>query len=201
MTSAPRSKSTRLQRRIPHAALLRGINVGGKNKVSMAALAEVFTRAGCTDVRTYIQSGNVVFVAAQASARRISSLVAQQIRERFGFDAPVVIRTAEELRRIAASNPFLRSEVDMRSLHVAFLANAPDARRVAGLDPTRSPGDDFQVVGREVYLHLPNGVARTKLTNRYFDTALATVSTIRNWRTVLKLVELAEQVGVDVEDG
>ena len=195
MTRAARSKSTRMQGTMPHVALLRGINVGGKNKMSMAALAEVFTRAGCADVRTYIQSGNVVFVAAQASAKRISSLVSQQIRERFGFDVPVVIRTAEELRRVAANNPFLRRVVDTGSLHVAFLAAAPDSRRVASLDPNRSCGDAFQVVGREVYLHLPNGVARTKFTNNYFDATLATVSTIRNWRTVSKLVEMTKTAG------
>lgn len=194
MSKAARCESPRSQRTLPHAALLRGINVGGKNKVSMAALAEVFTGAGCADVQTYIQSGNVVFVAAPGSAKRIASLLSQRIRERFGFEAPVVIRTAQELRRVAANNPFLRSEVDTSSLHVAFLANAPDARRIAGLDPNRSSGDAFQVVGRHVYLRLPNGVARTKLTNSYFDAALATVSTIRNWRTVLKLVEMTKAI-------
>ncbi len=104
MSKAAKSASNRSQRTRPYAALLRGINVGGKNKVSMAALAEVFTRAGCADVRTYIQSGNVVFVAAQASAKRIPCLVSQRILERFGCEAPVVIRTAQELRRVAANN-------------------------------------------------------------------------------------------------
>ena len=195
MSKAARSESTRSKRTVVHAALLRGINVGGKNKVSMGPLAEVFTGAGCAEVQTYIQSGNVVFLAAPASAKRMPSLVSQRIRERFGFEVPVVIRTAEELGRVASNNPFLRSGVDTSSLSVGFLADAPDARRIAALDPNRSAGDAFQVVGRHVYLHLPNGVARTKLTNRYFDAALATVSTFRNWRTVLKLVEMTEATG------
>ena len=195
MARAARSKLTRLQCTMPHVALLRGINVGGKNKVSMTALAEVFAQAGCTDVRTYIQSGNVVFLAARASAKRLSRLVPQQIRERFGFGVPIVIRTAEELGYVAANNPFLRPGSDTGSLYIAFLADAPNSCRVASLDPNRSWGDAFQVVGREVYLHLPNGAARTKLTNNYFDATLATVSTFRNWRTVSKLVEMTKAAG------
>jgi uncharacterized protein (DUF1697 family) len=174
-----------------HVALLRGINVGGKNLLPMKDLAALFESAGCGDVRTYIQSGNVLFAAKPALAGRISALVTKAIARDFGFSVPVVTRSADELRRVAGANPFLRSGVDLAALHVAFLLDEPSAERVAGLDPKRSPPDEFRVLGREIYLRCPTGMAKTKLTNAYFDSKLATVSTARNWNTVNKLIELA----------
>jgi uncharacterized protein (DUF1697 family) len=170
--------------------LLRGINVGGKNKLLM-----LFTDADCADVVTYIQSGNVVFRASLACARRIPGVISERIATRFRLRVPVILRSADELRDAASRNPWVKSGAAPGSLHVAFLADAPDKRRLAALDPHHSPGDSFTVRGREVYLWLPGGVARTKLTNAYFDSALATTSTLRNWRTVLKLVEIVEARG------
>lgn len=172
-------------------ALLRGINVGGKNKLPMADLAAVFVAAGCRNVRTYIQSGNVVFDAPPKLAAALPGVITAAIQRQFGFESPVIIRTAAEMRAVAAANPLLRPGVDTKMLHVVFLADAPRPTDVARLDPNRSPGDVFEVHVREVYLHLPNGVADSKLTNRYFDSTLRTVSTARNWATVLKLVELS----------
>jgi uncharacterized protein (DUF1697 family) len=157
----------------------------------MADVADVFAGAGCADVRTYIQSGNVVFSATVACAKELAQSVAAQIADRFGLSVPVVLRTADELQKVSAANPFLKAGADQESLHVVFLANAPDKRHVAALDPQRSPGDRFEVRGKEIYLQLPNGMGRTKLSNAYFDSKLDTISTVRNWRTVLKLVEMA----------
>ncbi|MFN0009365.1 MAG: DUF1697 domain-containing protein [Planctomycetota bacterium] len=175
-----------------HVALLRGINVGGKNQLPMADLVRIFTEAGCSDVRTFIQSGNVVFDANPKLAQRIPAIVEKEIDGSFGLHVPVVLRTSDELRETLARNPFVKKGVDPDGLHVAFLADAPDRSRAASLDPKRSPGDSFVLRGREVYLHLPNGVARTKLTNAWFDSKLATTSTLRNWRTVGKLLEMTQ---------
>jgi uncharacterized protein (DUF1697 family) len=117
------------------------------------------------------------------------------ILKRFGLQVPVVVRSAEELSAAAEANPFLEKRakaVDVDRLHVAFLAREPERKRVEALDPRRSPPDEFIVRGRDIYLHLPHGVAKTKLTNAYFDSKLATVSTMRNWRTVLKMVDLTQ---------
>jgi len=176
-----------------HVALLRGINVGGKHPVPMPELAALFAGAGCGDVRTYIQSGNVIFRADAALAARLPALAAEAIRERFGFPVPVVLRRADELAAAAAANPFLAEGAEPKALHVAFLADAPAPAAVAGLEPDRSPPDRFLVVGREVYLHCPNGVARTRLTTAWLDSRLATVSTLRNWRTVLTLARMAAE--------
>jgi uncharacterized protein (DUF1697 family) len=171
-------------------ALLRGINVGGKNNLPMKSLSALFTDAGCSDVRTYVQSGNVVFRANSSLAQRIPAVIEKVISDQFRLRVPVVTRTGAELRKVAKANPFLPAEKDTAILHVAFLAAKPTASQVAALDPDRSPPDAFTVRGREVYLRLPNGVGKTRLTNAYLDSKLGTISTLRNWRTVLKLLEL-----------
>jgi uncharacterized protein (DUF1697 family) len=177
-----------------YVALLRGINVGGKNMLPMRELVRMFEVSGCAEVRTYIQSGNVVFSATPACAKRLADDVAGAIEKRFGFRPRIVLRTAQDMADVAANNPFLGEGADVRLLHVVFLVEKPDARRIAALDPARSPGDSFQVRGREVYLLLANGAGQTKLSNAYLESTLVTTSTMRNWRTVLKLSEMAQQL-------
>ena len=174
-----------------YVALLRGVNVGGRNKLPMADLREIFAEACCAAVQTYIQSGNVVFEAAQDLAERVPEIVTLAIRRRFDIETAVIVRSREELRQVADSNPFDTSG-DPRLLHVAFLQDTPGAESVTRLDPDRSPPDAFAVRGRNVYLHYPNGVARSKLTNEYLAAQLQTVSTTRNWRTVLTLLEMVD---------
>ena len=170
-------------------ALLRGINVGGKNLLPMKDLAVLCADAGCLNVRTYIQSGNVLFQASPAKAQTLAGLIAKGIADRFGYRTPVLLRTVEELGETIRSNPFPDASEDW--LHVLFMADRADAPRAAALDPDRSPPDAFVVHGREIYLQCPNGVGNTRLTNAWFDSKLATISTGRNWRTVVKLFELA----------
>lgn len=173
-----------------HVALLRGINVGGKHRLPMADLRRLFERAGAANVRTVIQSGNVLFDATSAGAARVADEVANGIEAGFGFRVPLVVRPAAALGRIVAANPF--ADADPDTLHVAFLADRPKPSLVRSLDPDRSPPDAFVVRGGEIYLHLPNGAARSRLTTAWFDARLETTATVRNWRTVLRLIELAE---------
>jgi uncharacterized protein (DUF1697 family) len=173
---------------------LRGINVGGKNLLPMKDLSCLFGDAGCTGVRTYIQSGNVLFKATAAKAAKVPDVIAEGIAKQFGYRTPVLLRTVDELRETIRNNPFLQAGASEDWLHVLFLATRPDAQSVAALDPDRSPADAYLVRGKEIFLQCPNGVGNTKLTNAYFDSKLATISTGRNWRTILKLVELASLV-------
>jgi uncharacterized protein (DUF1697 family) len=173
-----------------YVALLRGINVGTANRMPMPPLLAAFSDAGCSDVQSYIMSGNIVFHAPAALARRIPTLIAAAIDERLGCTVPVVVRSAAELAEVARANPFLVAGAEPKSLHVLFLADQPSAARAAALDPERSPTDRFAVRGREVYLCCPNGIGRSKLTNDFFDRGLATVGTMRNWNTVLKLLAM-----------
>jgi uncharacterized protein (DUF1697 family) len=173
-----------------HVALLRGINVGGKNMLPMKELAGMFVAAGCGDVTTYIQSANVVFSANTKVVAGLGLVIAARVEERFGLRVPVVLRTAGEMEAVVRGNPFLKAGASDETLHVCFLADLPDADKVAGLDAGRSAPDAFALVGREIYMRLLKGVSGTKLTNAYFDSRLKTVSTMRNWRTVLKLAEM-----------
>lgn len=170
-----------------HVALLRGINVGGRHIVPMAALREAFANAGCTEVATYIQSGNVVFRATAGVAQRIAGVVARNLGKEFGFEPVIVISSRSAFESIVRDNPFVKAGAAVAALHVGFLADAPGAAQARRLDGDRSPGDAFAVRGGVIYLHLPNGVARTKLTSAYLDATLGTTCTVRNWRTTLKL--------------
>ena len=161
-------------------ALLRGINVGGKNKLPMKELAAMFADAGCIDVRTYIQSGNVLFRGGPALGQEVPSLISESILSRFGYRVSVLTRTAAELQEVVEANPFLQAGAEADKLHVIFMAAAPDDAQVQSLAPDHSPGDQFAVLGREIYLHCPNGFASTKLTNTYFETKLSTTCTTRS---------------------
>jgi uncharacterized protein (DUF1697 family) len=174
-----------------YAALLRGINVGGKNMLPMKDLVALCEQAGCARVRTYINSGNVIFDSSAAAAPRIGAAVTKAVEARFGFRSPVIIRSAAELDDVVNNNPFLLAGSPEELLYVSFLLALPAADRVAALDPDRSPPDRFEVRRGEIFVLCPNGAARTKLTNAWFDSKLATVSTGRNWRTVCKLCDMA----------
>ena len=175
-----------------HVALLRGINVGGKNMLPMKDLAQMFADAGCANVRTYIQSGNVIFEApggAPGSPRAFE----RRLRSDSAFEIPVILRTSEQLLKTIRDNPFLTAGADQNALHVYFLADPPKASAICRIGSRRSAADAFHVLGREIYLHLPNGMGRSKLTNAYFDSKLSTICTARNWATVLKLSEMMEE--------
>jgi uncharacterized protein (DUF1697 family) len=176
-----------------YLALLRGINLGPKNKIPMPDLAEVFTKAGCKKVRTYIQSGNVIFEATPELSIRLPDLIAKEIQRRFGHKVPVMLRTTGEMREVLRENPFFKEGAAEEILHVMFLADLPKPGAAKSLDPDRSPPNRFMVRGKEIYLLFPAGFARTKLTSSYFDSKLGTIGTVRNWRTVTKLLDLMEQ--------
>jgi uncharacterized protein (DUF1697 family) len=173
-----------------YLALLRGINVGGKNKLPMKDLADLFVTVGCGEVRTFIQSGNVIFRIASELSSALPEVITGLIAERFGLKVPVLLRTADQLAQVTRHNPFIEEGADLNTLHVLFLAHQPSASIIEALDPDRSPPDTFVVRGQEIYLRLPNGAGNSKLTNAYFDAKLKTISTGRNWRTVTTLLEL-----------
>jgi uncharacterized protein (DUF1697 family) len=170
-----------------YVALLRGINVGGKNPVPMVELQRLFVGLGFLDAATYIQSGNVVFSGRPVEAAEVESA----IEARFGFAVPVVLRTHEDIGATVAANPFVSRTDDPAKLHVMYLSAAPVAAAATRLDPLRSPPDEFAVIGREVFLYLPNGMGRTKLTVDYVERVLGVRATARNWNTTLKLHDLS----------
>lgn len=172
-------------------ALLRGINVGGGNRLPMADLRVTMAELGFERVTTYIQSGNIVFDADDADEQRLAERLAAAIADRHGTSVPVVLRTAAEIGRVAERHPAIGGGLDPKLLHVHFLDAAPSARSVASLDPRAHAPDGWVVDGREVYVHYPNGSGRSKLTIDVFERAFGVTATARNLNTVRKLVELA----------
>ena len=176
---------------VTNVAMLRGINVGGRNRIKMPALVELFFALGHTDVVTYIQSGNVVFKSRSRSASATARTVRERIARDLGLDVAVLIRTREELAGVVADNPFLLTDAEPGRLHVTFLGEVPDPEAARALEEFDAGVDEVRVLGREVYLHCPDGYGNTKLAPTLIERRLRAVSTTRNWNTVTKLLELA----------
>jgi uncharacterized protein (DUF1697 family) len=171
-----------------YVALLRGINLGSRNKVSMPDLRTLFTDLGAEDVTTYVQSGNVVFKTSGSQPELIHA-IEERIKRDLGLSVTVLLRTKAQLATILAGNPFAKRKPT--ELHVTFLADSPSRAGVRELATRDFEPDEFRVVGREVYLRCPNGYGKSKLSNAYLEKALDVAATTRNWRTVTKLAELA----------
>ncbi len=176
-----------------YVALLRGVNVGGNNKLPMTSLAALCEAQGCTGVRTYIQSGNVVFRANAKTAAGFAAKLTEQIKDEFGFNIDVMVRSTDDMRSVVQSNPFLKPGVDLKLLHVTFLGDKPAAADIAKLNPVIEGGEVFAVQNREIYLYMPNGIGRSKMAVYRFDKILHTTCTGRNWQTVNKLLALMEE--------
>ncbi len=168
-----------------YVALLRGINVGGKAPMAMAALRSLFEDLGFRDVRTFIQSGNVIF---QSPSTPVESDLEAAILERFKISTPVVVRSAAALERVAARDPFPGTEA--AHLHVGFLTRLPTREELSVLDVERFVPERIAAVETEMYFLLPGGMGRSKLAsyvNRHFSVPM----TIRNSKTVTTLADLA----------
>ena len=171
--------------------LLRGINIGPRNRIAMAELRELLAGAGFEDVRTYLQSGNVV-LSSDASQEQVARKCERQIAERFGLDIPVVVRTRAELEKVVKRNPLGKVAKNPKRYQVSFLAGRLDSEVVRKLEALTAPSERFVVDGREIYAWHPEGVARSKLWAALAGRGLGVTATARNWTTVTKLLELAE---------
>jgi len=174
--------------------MTRGINVGGQKIIRMENLRASFEALGFRRVRSYVQSGNVIFEAAKAFPNGLSKLIGDKILSDCGISVPVVLRTADEIKKIVSGNPFLNQKgIDRSKLHVTFLSGSPTKAALGKLAALNSRSDQFRLRGREVYLHCPDGYGRTKLSNTAFEKLLSVDATTRNWRTVNKLVKMSSE--------
>jgi uncharacterized protein (DUF1697 family) len=190
-----------MTRMATHVALLRGINVGGRNKVAMADLREVVAELGHADVSTYIQSGNVLFSpdGADADPAALAATLAAAITAKLGVTAPVVVLSRDELAAVIAANPF-PDEADPKRVHAVLLSGAPGADAAAKIEEAlarsaaKGARDELATVGRTIYLHTPDGFGNSELAAavlRIVTSPRAGVTgTARNWATMLKLADL-----------
>jgi uncharacterized protein (DUF1697 family) len=177
-----------------YVALLRSINLGSHNRIPMKELAVAMEELGFGDVQTYLQSGNAVFRANSAPIPELKRKLRDMVKQRFGHDVGVIVRTAAEMKATLDGNPFLsRPGIDATRLHVTLLTSAAPTSLVDRLDPKRGGNDEWQITGKDVFLYCPNGYGNTKLTNKYFEQMLDTSATTRNWKTITALNELIVQ--------
>src|SRR5260370_14963031 len=175
-----------------YVAMLRGINVGGQKIVNMGKVRASFGTLEFNSVRTYVQSGNVIFNAPKASSTKLSKRIKGRISCDFGFQITVVLRTSDEMKKIVHDNPFLKdTKTDRSKLHVILLSQLPATANIAKLDALDSNPDQFRVLGQEIYLYCPNGYGRSKLSNNAVEKLLAVEATTRNWKTANTLAELS----------
>jgi uncharacterized protein (DUF1697 family) len=175
-----------------HVAFLRGINLAGKRRVSMEKLRATLEEAGYTDVKTLLQSGNVVLTSS-AKPAKLERDLAKTLREAFGFDISVVVRTRKELADVVAADPFGAEATDPKLYQVSFLSAKPKHAGVKELESADVAPERVAVRGREVYAWHPGGVGRSELAKLITDRRLGVEVTARNWRTVTKLLELADE--------
>jgi len=174
---------------------LRGINVGGANRLPMAELRDELEGLGMASVRTYIQSGNVVFDAPDAdTAEALAGRIGVTIEARHGFRPRVLVLSAMRFREAMEANPFTEGEAEPQTLHLFFLAGPPDEIDLPAFRAAASPTERFLLGDRVFYLHAPDGIGRSKLAARA-EALLGVPATARNWRTVTRVWEMAEEPG------
>ena len=176
-----------------YISILRGINVGGNRKILMADLKSLFEKLEFSNIQTYIQSGNVIFNSDQKRSNAdLEQEIQQAIADTFGFDVPVIIRSAEEMTDSIANNPFWKEkDIDIDRLHLTFLKELPSKEKLDKLKTLTFNPDRFEIIGKDVFIFCSAGYSDSKLTNQLFESKLGTSATTRNWKTVIKLRELS----------
>ena len=174
-----------------YIALLRGINVSGKNSIRMPALQDSMARLGFHNVQTYLQSGNIVFQGSPTDENSLATAIVTEISKDFGHDVPVLVLSAPTLASIAKANPLrLKAGDDEALFHCTFLFQPVATTAFQALQLPATAGEHAVLHENTVLLHCPQGYGRTKLNNSYFERALGVTATTRNWRTVLALQAL-----------
>jgi uncharacterized protein (DUF1697 family) len=176
-------------------SMLRGVNVGGHNKIKMEALRALYESLGLLDAQTHIQSGNVIFRTRMRDQVLLAKTIENGIEQSFGFRPSVIVRTSSELRDAIARNPFAtRPGIDPSRLLVMFLASQPSAEARTKVLGMKIEPEELRLDGREVYIYFPNGMARPKLSWPLIERTLKTPGTGRNLNTVTKLLDMAERL-------
>jgi uncharacterized protein (DUF1697 family) len=181
-----------------YIALLRGINVGGKNKIKMADLKSMFEGTGMCRVKTYIQSGNVLFQSDEEE-ETLRQKLEQEIEATFGFAIKVILRSSEALKKVTENCPFSKDEIaaaeataEGESLYVSFLLQEPSEEGIKRLEAYKSETEEYKIVDRDIYLLFPQSILKSKLANNLHK--LDVPVTVRNWKTVTKLVALVNEM-------
>jgi len=180
-----------------YISILRGINVGGKNKVRMVELRSLYENIGFKNVQSYIQSGNVVFLTKNIEPKHLESQIVKEIQVAFGYEVSVIVRTLDVWEATVHNNPFTKdTEKEDKFLHVTFLSNPIALERIdtEKIMKKKRPREEVSFSKNAVYLYCPKGYGRTKLNNNFFERKLKTPATTRNWKTTKRLLKMAQGI-------
>ena len=187
-----------LAKRETYISMLRGINVSGHNLIKMELLKNMYAGLGFENVRSFIQSGNVVFQSGKTNPKSLEEKITNKILSEFNMEVPVLVKTAEELSAIIHGNPFRnRKAADLEKLHVTFLSRLPETILAEKLKDLHFLPDEYHISTDAIYLFCPNGYGQTKLNNNFFENKLKVRATTRNWKTVNVLSEMAAEIPVN----
>ena len=176
-------------------SLLRGINVGGHNQIKMDALREVYVSLGYSNVKSFIQSGNLIFCSEITDSHLIEKSISERILQSFGFKVPVLVLTIEELKSALDNNPFIKdTSKNPTFMHLTFLSETPDSTLVDNISTNYFSPDEFDCFDKAIYLYCPAGYGNTKLNNTFFEKKLKVTATTRNLKTSLELLILAKEI-------
>lgn len=176
-----------------YIAMLRGINVGRTARIKMTGLVSVFESIGFKNVRTYVQSGNVICRYSGNDIANLIKTIEAKLKSEFHQDINIIVRTAVDLQRVIARNPFIQEpDLDTGILYVTFLSGTPAESSLAQFKQFQVGPDRFIIIDREIYLYCPNGYGRTRLSNDFFERKLHITATTRNWKTVTTLFDIAQ---------
>ena len=179
-----------------YIALLRGINIGPHKRMKMEKLRASCEALGFAGVKTYIQSGNVIFKAPKLSPAALSKKLGECILKDFGFSSEIISRTREEMKAIIDGNPFMKErDIDPSKLHVVFLSQPASPTALKRLRDLTIAPDGVSYSDKEIYFYFPNGVSGSSLWKHSLDRVLSVSGTMRNWNTVNKLYEMAVECG------
>ena len=176
-----------------YIALLRGINVSGQKKIKMVELRAHLAELPLQNIRTYVQSGNVIFQSKKTDTAHLAKQVEEKILEKYGFEVVVLIKTVDDLVNVLENNPFLNErQEDTSRLFVTFLSEPPDPIKLEKLKEVIYHPEEYILSGKDIYFFSPRGYGKAKMNNNFFENKLKVSATTRNWKTVNTLVELAE---------
>lgn len=175
-----------------YISLLRGINVSGQKLIKMDALKKMYQYLNFGNVKTYLQSGNVIFSSIEKDPKKIEKIISQKIKGEFGFDVPVIVLNIKKLKQIIDNNPFAEKK-ELTQLYVTFLASKPAAYDKKIIEDKKLPQEDIAFTDNAVYLFCPKGYGLSKLNNNLIENKLKVSATTRNWKTTLELLKLSTE--------
>lgn len=176
-----------------YISLLRGINIGGHKKIKMDSLRDGFSSLGYTNIKTYIQSGNILFCSKEEDKTKLEREISSMIMDKYGFDVPVLVLNSDDLNEVITNNPFANSINHKKEfIHITFISNEVKEINYKEIESKKESEDEYKIINKAIYLYLQKGYGNTKIHNNFFEKLLKTQATTRNWKTCLELFEMSK---------